>query len=119
MVYEHFSRCLILEDPSSRFLELLQVVVVIVHGDISRSVALVLRANKLLAMAKAIGGLCPITIGEVLLELINYSIILQLWGPFQEHLSPYQFGISTLGGCEAIPFNVQALFDLHLDWAVM
>jgi len=76
MVYEHFSRCLILEDPSSGFSELLQVVVVVAHGDISRSMALVLKASKLLAMAKAIGGFCPITIGKVFFQLINYSIIL-------------------------------------------
>jgi hypothetical protein len=35
-----------------------------------------LGVNKLLAMAKDIGGLHPITISEMFLRLINYSIIL-------------------------------------------
>jgi len=57
MVYEYLSRCFILEDPSSGFSKLFQDVVAIVRGDIPRSVALVLGAKKLLAMAKDIGGL--------------------------------------------------------------
>jgi hypothetical protein len=88
-------------------------------GCFLKAMALVLGANKLLAMAKDIGGLCPIAIGEVFLQLISRSTILQLWGPFQKHLSPHQFGISTLGGCEAIPFNIRTFFDLHPDWVVM
>jgi hypothetical protein len=43
MVYEHLSKCFILEDPSLGFLELFQTIVVIAHGDIPRSVALMLR----------------------------------------------------------------------------
>jgi len=39
--------------------------VVVVHGDILKSMALMLGANKLLAMAKDIGGLRPIAMGEV------------------------------------------------------
>jgi hypothetical protein len=57
-------------------------------------------------MAKDIGGIRPIVVGEVFLRLISYSIVLQLWGPFQEHLSTHQFGVSTFGGCAAIPFNI-------------
>jgi hypothetical protein len=65
-----------------------------------------LGANRLLAMAKDIGGLFPITIGEVFLQLISHSIVLQLRGLVQEQLSSHQFGISTLGGCETIPFGI-------------
>ncbi len=39
----------------------------VAHGDIPRLVALVLGASKLLAMAKDIGGLRLIAIGEVFL----------------------------------------------------
>jgi hypothetical protein len=42
MVYEHLSRCFILEDPSLGFLELFQAIVVIARGDIPRSMALML-----------------------------------------------------------------------------
>jgi hypothetical protein len=44
---------------------------------------LMLRANKLLAMAKNIGNFHPIVVGEVFFRLINRSIVLQLRGPFQ------------------------------------
>jgi hypothetical protein len=96
--------------PSLGFSKLFQVViVVVVRGDILRLMALmlrasrllalmlkasrllaqVLRANRLLAMGKDTNGFHFIAIGEVFLRFINYSIVLQLWGPFQEHLSPH------------------------------
>jgi hypothetical protein len=88
MVYEHFSRCFILEDPSWRFLKLFQVVI-ITHGDIPKSVALMLGTIRLLAMAKDINGLRLIIVSKLFFRLINHSIVLQLQGPFQEHLSLY------------------------------
>ncbi len=67
MVYEHLSGCFTPKDPSLGFSKLLQVVAIIVYRDIPRSMALMLRVNKLLVMAKNIGGFCPITMGEVFL----------------------------------------------------
>jgi hypothetical protein len=77
------------------------------------------RVNILLAMAKDINGIRPIIVSEVFLWLISHFIVLQHGGPFQKHLSPHQFGVSTPKGYEAIPFNIQALFDLHPDWVVI
>jgi hypothetical protein len=65
MVYEHPLGCFILEDTFSRFLELFQVLILVVRGDIFRSMALVLGANKLLTLAKDFGGLHPIVISEM------------------------------------------------------
>jgi hypothetical protein len=39
--------------------------------------ALMLRANTLLAMAKDIGGLHPLTIGKVFLQFTSRSIVVQ------------------------------------------
>jgi hypothetical protein len=52
MVYEHILGCFIPKDSSSRFSKLFQVVTVIAHGYILRLVALVLVANRLLALVK-------------------------------------------------------------------
>ncbi len=73
----------------------------------------------MLATAKDTNGLRPIVVGEVFFQLINRSMVRQLRGPFKEHLSPHQFGISTLRDYEDILFGVQALFDLHLNWVMM
>ncbi len=118
MVYEHFSKCFILEDPSSGFLKLFQVII-ITHGDILKSVALMLGTIKLLAMAKDTNGLRFIIVSKLFFRLINHSIVLQLQGSFQEHLSLYQFGISTPGACEAISFDIRTFLNLHLNWAMM
>ncbi len=79
MVYEHLSGCFILEDTSSRFSKLFQVVI-IACGNLLRLVALVLGAIRLLAMAKDTNGLHPIAMGEVFFQLISCSIVLQLQG---------------------------------------
>jgi len=78
-----------LEDPSSKFLELFQVTIIVAHGNILRSMPIMLGANRLLAIVKDIGGLHLIVIGEMFFRLISHSIVLQLWGSFQEHLSPH------------------------------
>jgi hypothetical protein len=65
MVYEHMSKCFIPEDSSSRFLELSKVAIAIAHGDISRLVALVLRASRLLAITKKLKSLCPTVVGKM------------------------------------------------------
>jgi hypothetical protein len=44
--------------------------------------ALVLGANRLMAMAKDNGGLYPIVVNEVFLRLISHFIVLQFCGPF-------------------------------------
>jgi hypothetical protein len=64
-------------------LKLFQVIAIIVHGDISRLVALMVVVNRLLIMAKDIGGLPPIIMGEVFFRFIKRSIVLQLQGLFQ------------------------------------
>jgi len=59
------------------------VVVVVIHGEILRLMALVLGANILLAMVKDIGGFCSIVVSEMFLRFINRSIVLQLQGRFR------------------------------------
>ncbi len=78
-------------------------------------VALLLGVIRLLAMVKDINGLHPIVVGKVFLQLIGQSIVLQLQRPFQEHVSPHQFGVSSLGGYEVIPFGIRTLLDLNPD----
>jgi hypothetical protein len=65
MVYEHLSRCFIPKDPSTGFLKLFQAIVVVTHGDVPRSVALVLGVSRLLAMIKDAGGLRLIVANEM------------------------------------------------------
>ncbi len=109
-----FLRCFILKDPSLGFLELLQSIVIVFHGDILKLMALMLKVSKLLIMAKDIGGLCPIVVNEMFLQFINRSIILYLQGLFQEHLYLLnQFEVSTFEGCETIPFGIKAFLKLQ------
>jgi hypothetical protein len=53
--------------PIFGVLKKIQVTIVVIHGDIPRSVALVLGVNKLLAMVKDISDIRPIVIGKVFL----------------------------------------------------
>jgi hypothetical protein len=67
MVYEHFLGCFIPKDPSSGFSKLFQVAIIIVCGDIPKLMALVMGANKLLAMVKDIGNLHLIIVSKMFL----------------------------------------------------
>ncbi len=57
-------------------LKLFQVDTIVAREDIFRSVALVLKVSRLLAMANDTGGLCLIFVNEVFLQFINHSIVL-------------------------------------------
>jgi hypothetical protein len=76
MVYEYFSKCLKLEDPFLEISKLFQIVSTVAHGDIPRSVVLLLGVNRLVALVKDTKCFCSIAIGEVFLQLISCSIIL-------------------------------------------
>jgi hypothetical protein len=76
MVYEHLLGCFIPKDPSSGFLELFQVAVVVVHGDMLKVMALMLGANILLVVVKDFGGIRLIIVNEMFLRLISRSIVL-------------------------------------------
>jgi hypothetical protein len=77
MVYKHLLRCFIPKGPSSWFLELFQAVIIVLRGDIHRSIALVLGANKLLATTKDIRGFRLIIVGKTFFQLISRSIVLE------------------------------------------
>ncbi len=57
-------------------MEFSQVVVAIARGDILKLVALMLGANKLLAIAKDTKGFRPIIVSKVFLWLISRTIVL-------------------------------------------
>jgi hypothetical protein len=78
MVYDHLSNYFILKNPSLGFSELFQAIVVIAHGDIFRSMALMLGVNKLLVMARDSKGLHLIAIGKMFSSIISCFIISQL-----------------------------------------
>ncbi len=78
MEYEHLSRSFILEDPSLRVLKLFQAIAIVARTNFLRSMALMLRANILLAMEKNTGGFHPIVVGDMFIQFISHSIVLQL-----------------------------------------
>jgi len=67
MVNEHLLRCSIPKDKSSNFSKLLQAIGINARGDILRSMALMLGANRLLAMAKNIASLHLNVVGKMFL----------------------------------------------------
>jgi len=96
MLYEHLSGCFILKDPSLGSLELFQTNVIIVYGDIPRSVALMLGVNRLLAMAKDTCGLYLIAIGNVFIQLISCSLSYNFKGYFNNTYLAISLGYQTL-----------------------
>jgi hypothetical protein len=72
-----------------------------------------------LALEKQVEGVRPITIGEVIYQLIAHTLAIQFKNTFAEHFSPHQFGVAMLGGCEIMVHGVRVMLDLHLEWVVL
>jgi len=62
--------------PILGFSEIFQINIVVTHGDILRSMALVLGVNKLLKMERDVRGLYLIAINKLFFQLISHSIVL-------------------------------------------
>jgi hypothetical protein len=67
MVYDHLSKCFILENPYLGFSKLFQVVAIVAQGDILMLMALMLGVIKLLVMEKDTISFCPIIVGKAFL----------------------------------------------------
>jgi hypothetical protein len=74
--------------PILKVFGIIQVVLIVVHGDIPKLMALMLWANRLLAMAKNIGGLCPIIISEVFFDLLVIPLSFNFKGHFKSTYPP-------------------------------
>jgi hypothetical protein len=83
------------------------------------SIARVLRAIRLLVLAKPLSGIKLIAMDEVLCELVNKALCFQLWDAFFFHLLLYQFGVAIRGICEVVVHNNQVALNVHLDWVVV
>jgi hypothetical protein len=83
MEYKHLSRCFILEDPSSGFSKLFQVIVIIVRKGNPRSMALMMGANRLLVMAKDIRGFRLIVVSEMFFNLLIAPLSYSFESPFK------------------------------------
>ena len=112
--YEHL-KDLCLEDEEL-FELLFSICSVIAEGRISRRVAEMLTTGRLFAMAKLrVGGVRPIAVGESLLRLTGRALARQYRAEFQRVLEPFQFGVATPGGCEAVVHGIRAYLELHPD----
>jgi len=74
--------------PILRVFKIFQIVVAVIRGDILKSMALVLRANKLLAMTKDIGGFRLTIIGKVFLNLLIVPLSYSFGGRFKSTHPP-------------------------------
>ncbi len=110
--YEHL-KDLCLEDEEL-FELLFAICCIIAEGRISRRVAVMLTTGRLFAMAKLrVGGVRPIAVGQTLLRLSGRWLARQFREEFQTILAPFQFGVATRGGCEAVVHGVRAYLELH------
>jgi hypothetical protein len=101
------------------FALLLSICRLVAAGRITERVAETLTTGRLMAMAKPERGVRPIAVGEVLLRLVGRAIGRQLREQFQQSLQPFQFGVATPGGCEAVVHGVRAHLDVHPDHVLL
>jgi hypothetical protein len=119
MVFKHLRDCFHSKDSTNGFLQLFQLCFHITQGHIPPQIAHVLGTTRLLAMTKALGGVCPIIVGETLYRFTNCALCLQFHEAFVTHFSPHQFGVIIKGGCEIVIHGIRCTLDLHPDWVIL
>ncbi len=56
---------------------------------------------------------------EVTYRLVAHTLIIQFKEILAEHFNPYQFGITTYGGCEVVVHGIQTMLNFHPNWVVL
>ncbi len=88
MVYELLQDYFVLDDSASGFDLFFEICKHIAHGHVLPSISRLFVASQLLALEKQAKGIRPITIGEVIYQLIGHTLVIQLKDTFVEHFSP-------------------------------
>jgi len=73
-------------------------------------------ALRLLALEKQLKNVRPITIGEVIYQLVIRTLAIQFKNTFAKHFSLHLFGVATLGKCKTMVHAVRAMLDLCSEW---
>jgi hypothetical protein len=81
-------------------------------GCFPRSIAPILVAIRLLALAKFSNGIKPIISGEVFYWLISKALYFQFQNAFSSHL---QFGVAVSDKCEMMVHNIEVILNIYLD----
>ncbi|CAI7742787.1 unnamed protein product [Closterium sp. NIES-53] len=111
MTFEHLRDAAITNALVSTHLHAL--VNTILGGNLPASVANLLTASRLIALAKPGGGARPIAIGECLTRLAAKAALSAMGEAAREFFLPLQYGVAVPGGAETVIHTARAYLDAH------
>ncbi|CAI7910522.1 unnamed protein product [Closterium sp. NIES-54] len=111
MTFEHLRDAAITNASLSTHLHAL--VNTILGGNLPASVANLLTASRLIALAKPEGGARPIAIGECLTRLATKAALSAMGEATREFFLPLQYGVAVPGGAETVIYAARAYLDAH------
>ncbi|CAI7855422.1 unnamed protein product [Closterium sp. NIES-54] len=111
MTFEHLRDAAITNALVSTHLHAL--VNTIMGGNLPASVANLLTASRLIALAKPGGGARPIAIGECLTRLAAKAALSAMGDAAREFFLPLQYGVAVPGGAETVIHAARAYLDAH------
>ncbi|CAI7880563.1 unnamed protein product [Closterium sp. NIES-54] len=111
MTFEHLRDAAITNALVSTHLHAL--VNTILGGNLPASVANLLTASRLIALAKPGGGARPIAIGECLTRLAAKAAQSAMGEAAREFFLPLQYGVAVPGGAETVIHAARAYLDAH------
>ncbi|CAI7854995.1 unnamed protein product [Closterium sp. NIES-54] len=111
MTFEHLRDAAITNALVSTHLHAL--VNTILGGNLPASVANLLTASRLIALAKPGGGARPITIGECLTRLAAKAALSAMGEAARVFFLPLQYGVAVPGGAETVIHAARAYLDVH------
>ncbi|CAI7837113.1 unnamed protein product, partial [Closterium sp. NIES-53] len=85
----------------------------IMRGNLPASVANLLTASQLIALAKPGGGARPIAIGKCLTRLAAKAALSAMGEAAREFFLPLQYGVAVPGGAETVIHAARAYLDAH------
>ena len=96
-----------------------QVSSLLAVGNVPEEIIEAIRLGRMTALSKPDGGVRGIVVGDVLRRLVARTIAKQIAKKVEETTAPFQYALTTKGGCECVAHILQTLTELNQETTII
>ena len=96
-----------------------QVSSLLAVGNVPEEIIEAIRLGRMTALSKRDGGVREIVVGDILRRLVARTIAKQIAKKVEETTAPFQYALTTKGGCECVAHILQTLTEFNQETTII
>ena len=96
-----------------------QVCAQLAVGNVPEEIIDTIRLGRMTALSKPDGGVRGIVVGDIVRRLVARTIAKQIAKKVEETTAPFQYALTTKGGCECVAHILQTLTELNQETTII